>query len=91
MLFRSWLDGEGIAIDGLHTPHGRLGYALRRVDGELRLDVDADSGLPPGGLLLPWPYAGQPGATTIDGVPAQWQDGELRITRPGAAVRIAMP
>jgi len=86
-----WLDGEGIAIDGLHTLHGRLGYALRRVDGELRLDVDADSGLPPGGLVLPWPYAGQPGATTIDGVPAQWKDGELRITRPGAAVRIAMP
>ncbi|MBN8223720.1 MAG: discoidin domain-containing protein [Xanthomonadales bacterium] len=86
-----WLDGEGIAIEGLHTPHGRLGYALRRSDGELRLDVAADAGLPPGGLVLPWPYAGAPGATTIDGQPAQWRDGELHVARPGAKVRIAMP
>ncbi|UNK57531.1 discoidin domain-containing protein [Pseudoxanthomonas daejeonensis] len=86
-----WLDGEGIAIEGLYTPHGRLGYTLRHADGELRLDLSADAGLPPGGLVLPWPYAGTPGATTIDGSAAQWQDGELRITRPGARVRIAMP
>ncbi|KAF1693244.1 discoidin domain-containing protein [Pseudoxanthomonas daejeonensis] len=86
-----WLDGEGIAIEGLYTPHGRLGYTLRHADGELRLDLAADAGLPPGGLVLPWPYAGTPGATTIDGSATQWQDGELRITRPGARVRIAMP
>ncbi|WP_425501679.1 discoidin domain-containing protein [Pseudoxanthomonas koreensis] len=84
----AWLEGEGIAVEGLYTPHGRLGYSLRRSDGELRLDVAADAGLPPGGLVLPWPFAGEPGATTIDGEPAQWESGELRITRPGAQVRI---
>ncbi|MBO9717118.1 MAG: discoidin domain-containing protein [Pseudoxanthomonas sp.] len=86
-----WLDGEGIAIEGLYTPHGRLGYALRRVDGELRLDVAADAGLPPGGLVLPWPYAGEPGYATVDGKPTRWQQGELHITRPGAKVRIVVP
>ncbi len=83
-----WLEGEGIQVRGLHTPHGRLGYALRRRDGQLQLDVAGDAGLPPGGLVLPWPYAGHPGRTTIDGRPAKWTGGELRITRPGAEVRI---
>ncbi len=86
-----WLDGEGVAIEGLYTPHGRLGYSLRRSDGQLQLDVAADAGLPPGGLVLPWPYPGTPGATTIDGKPAQWREGELRIARPGASVRVAVP
>ena len=86
-----WLDGEGVAIEGLYTPHGRLGYSLRRSDGQLQLDVAADAGLPPGGLVLPWPYPGTPGATTIDGEPALWRDGELRIARPGARVRVAVP
>src|SRR5690606_40633320 len=27
----AWLDGEGMAVDGLHTPRRRLGYALQRV------------------------------------------------------------
>ena len=42
----AWLDGEGIAVEGLYTPHGRLGYSLRSDGGELRLDVAADAGLP---------------------------------------------
>ena len=87
-----WLDGEGIAVDGLRTPYGRLAYSLRRTDGVLRLEVSG-AGLrpPPGGLVLPWPYAdGVPGRTTIDGRPAAWHDGELRIPVP-ARVDIAVP
>jgi len=74
-----WFEGEGVAIHGLHTPRGALGYSLRRQDGALRLAVEAGIEVPAGGLVLPWPYAGEPGAATIDGKPAQWQDGELRI------------
>ncbi len=86
-----WLDGDGIAIRDLRTPHGRLGYALRRADGALRLEIDADSGLPPGGLVLPWPYPdGSHGATTVNGRPAAWSDGELRIGALPAAVEIAL-
>src|SRR5690606_41774783 len=82
------LEGEGVHVRGLHTLHGRLGYALPRRDGQLQLDVAGDAGLPPGVLVLPSPYAGHPGRTTIDGRPAKWTGGELRITRPGAEVRI---
>src|SRR5690606_28036997 len=45
----AWLEGEGIGVDGLHTAHGRIGYTLRRAQGQLQLDVAADAGLPAGG------------------------------------------
>jgi len=86
-----WLEGDGIAIRELRTPHGRLGYALRRVDGVLRLDIAPGSALAPGGLVLPWPYrGGSPGATTVNGKPVAWSDGELRIGALPAAVEIAL-
>lgn len=87
----SWLDGQGIAIDGLRTPQGSLAYNLRREGGELRLDIPAGLKLPAGGLVLPWPYAGEPGAASIDGKAVQWKDKELRITRLPAQVRIVAP
>ncbi|KAF1710526.1 coagulation factor 5/8 type domain-containing protein [Pseudoxanthomonas kalamensis DSM 18571] len=74
-----WLDGDGVAITGLRTPSGTLGYSLRREGGELRLQIDPGSGAPAGGLVLPWPYAGQPGAASIDGQPAKFRNGELVI------------
>jgi hypothetical protein len=83
-----WLEGEGIAIDGLRTPNGVLGYRLRDIDGQLQLDVKAGTKLPAGGLVLPWPYAGQPGETRINGKPASWTNGELRITTLPARVTI---
>ncbi|RZZ87502.1 coagulation factor 5/8 type domain-containing protein [Pseudoxanthomonas winnipegensis] len=87
----AWLDEQGIAIAGLRTPEGPLSYTLRHADGQLQLDVPAGLKLPKGGLVLPWPYAGTPGQATIDGKPAQWQGGALRITRLPATVRIAAP
>ena len=83
-----WLD-EGVALRGMRTPQGTVGYSLRRDGDALLLDVAAGSGLPEGGLVLQWPYSSVPGATTIDGQPAQWQGNELRITRAGARVRVA--
>ncbi|MCD9031290.1 discoidin domain-containing protein [Luteimonas sp. Y-2-2-4F] len=82
-----WLDGAGVRLHGMRTPQGTVGYRLRREGGALLLDVDADAGLPGGGLVLQWPYPTVPGATTIDGAPAQWQGNELRIERAGARVR----
>ncbi len=83
-----WLDGEGIAIDGLRTPSGVLGYALRKQGDEVVLDAKAGLKLPAGGLVLPWPYEAAPGETRINGKPAQWKDGELRITTLPAKVSI---
>lgn len=82
-----WLD-EGVALRGMRTPQGTVGYSLRREGDSLLLDVAGGSGLPKGGLVLQWPYASVPGVTTIDGQAAQWDGNELRITRAGAQVRI---
>ncbi|MCY7312182.1 MAG: coagulation factor 5/8 type domain-containing protein, partial [Pseudoxanthomonas sp.] len=82
-----WLD-EGIAIRDLRTPRGKLGYALRREDGVLQLDVASGLDLPAGGLVLPWPYQTAPGKATVNGEPVQWSDQELRIHTLPAQVRI---
>ena len=50
------------------------------------LDVPAGSALPPGGLVLTWPYGRAPGVTRVNGAPAVWRDGTLRITRLPARV-----
>lgn len=48
----SWLDGEGIAVSKLRTPHGLLSYTLRREKGVLKLHVDAGLVLPTGGIVI---------------------------------------
>jgi hypothetical protein len=89
----TWLDGEGIALDGLRTPNGILAYSLRRAGNELLLEAKTGLALPVGGLVLPWPYEGAPGETRVNGKPAQWKDGELRISTLPArvSVRIEQP
>jgi hypothetical protein len=87
-----WLE-EGIALRGLRTPWGPLGYRLRTLGGVMRLELDAGLATPPGGLRLTWPYGPDrtPGTTTIDGEPAQWSaDGQLRIPRAPAIVEVAL-
>ncbi|MCY7354230.1 MAG: discoidin domain-containing protein [Lysobacter sp.] len=83
-----WFGGHGIAIDRLRTPYGLLGYSLRRQDGTLTLQLSDGMKLPPGGLVLPWPYEGVPGTARINGELAQWQDGELRIQTLPAEIQI---
>ena len=82
-----WLD-EGIAIRGLRTPFGKLGYSLRREGSVLKLEVGEGLVLPAGGLVLPWPYKTTPGKATINGKPVQWKDGEIRILSLPASVKI---
>ena len=48
----SWLDGEGIAVSKLRTPHGLLSYTLRRENGSLLLHIDEGLTLPEGGIVL---------------------------------------
>ncbi len=86
-----WLGDGGVAIRGLRTANGPLGYSLRRNGKVLELDVDDGLRLPEGGLVLPWPYAGEPGTTTVDGQTRQWSSGELRLQALPATVRIQLP
>jgi len=85
----SWLDGEGIGIQGLRTTRGQLGYTLRRDRDGVHLQVDEGIDLPPGGLVFPWPGKDAPGATTVDGKPATWKNGELTLHGLPAQVTIA--
>ena len=92
-----------IIMDGFGLSNDTVGNAVRAANTPVLDGLFAeyahttlqasglDVGLPAGGLVLPWPYEGEPGAATIDGLPAHWKNGELRITRPGAQVRIAAP
>lgn len=85
----AWLDDGGIRIENLRTPWGPLSYTLRRrSDGSVVLDVPAGSALPPGGLVLTWPYTFVPGLTRVNGAKAQWHDGVLRIAQVPANVEI---
>jgi hypothetical protein len=77
-----WLDGDGIGVDGLHTPYGTLGYSLRREGDALALTLSG-AGLrwPPGGIVLARPDGVR--SVRVNGRPMRWQDGELRIrSRP---------
>jgi len=87
-----WLDDGGIRIEGLRTPWGSLSYHYwRAVDGSVQLQIAAGSAMPPGGLVLTWPYAAAPGTTLLDGQPVTWSGNQLRITRLPATLRVAAP
>ncbi len=84
-----WLVGDGIAIEGLQTPYGSLGYSLRRTGHEVKLSVHGDSNrLPPGGYVLVWSDSGEPGRTTVNGRTARWVARELRIDSATAEIVI---
>src|SRR3546814_5267271 len=44
-----WFDGDGVAIRGLRTPQGELGYSLRRDGDALVLEVADGHEVPAGG------------------------------------------
>ncbi len=62
----AWLAHGPVAVAGLSTAHGLLGYRLAHEAGNLRLSVTAGLAEPPGGLWLSWqgrlhrvPHGGQ--------------------------------
>ncbi len=88
----AWLQGPGIGIKQLRTPYGELSYGLRDQHGALELRITGGSDVPPGGLVLPWPWAGEPaGKTWLNGKPVTWQSGEIAIHAVPATLRIQRP
>jgi hypothetical protein len=74
----AWLDGEGIAIDGLRTPYGRLAYSLRREGTHTRLRIErSDLRMPPGGLVFTPAIAAT--HARLDGKRINASNGEFRI------------
>lgn len=83
-----WLDGDGVAVEGLRTAHGKLSYSLRRENGRVHLHIDAGIALPNGGVVLPWPYPEMPSGRLERGE-AEWNGRELRLTRVPAEVVVS--
>jgi hypothetical protein len=87
-----WLPGEGIAVENLRTPFGKLSYGLRYDRQRVLLTIDSGLTPPAGGLVFGWPYAGQPGPARIsDGDRPSWQSRELRIRAVPAAMVVEKP
>jgi F5/8 type C domain len=89
----TWLDGDGVAVDGLRTPYGPLTYSLARAnDGSVRLELrGAAMRLPPGGIVLQWPGDAAPPPAHIGGRAIPWERNELRVHEWPAVVEIAAP
>jgi hypothetical protein len=87
----SWLARpEGVAVKGLETPWGSLGYRLEREGGGVRYRLDPVREMPPGGLVLTWPLAGRPGAARADGEPVPLgAGGEVVLHRRAIEVELA--
>ena len=62
-----------------------------RVSGSrLLLHVDGGMRLPPGGIAVSWGDAVTPRAARVNGKPAVWHDGELRIDTLPADVAVEL-
>ncbi|HEY4069476.1 MAG TPA: hypothetical protein VGM74_21390 [Burkholderiaceae bacterium] len=84
----SWLSGPGVAISGLRTPYGELGWKARRgPGGRVDVEVAALRTLPPGGLVLRGPWRG-PARVWVDGREVDEPADAIRLTRTPARVRI---
>ena len=84
----AWMDGTGVAVEGLRTPWGTLAYTLRRDASRLVLAVHPGSALPPGGLVFPWPLSQPPRCARLQGVQATFEGGEIRILKVPARLAV---
>jgi hypothetical protein len=91
----AWFAGTGFAVGGLATPFGALAYAASTRGDVTTIELGPGQ-VPPGGLAIPWPFAGAPGRATIDGVATAWSDAgaaapELVVRRRPAVIRLSRP
>jgi hypothetical protein len=90
----AWAKGAGITVRGLRTPYGTLDYSLVESVSRVRLRIGGNLRLPPGGLAVQWPYAGE---ATVNGRSAARRDagggapGELIVRELPADVRMTRP
>jgi hypothetical protein len=81
----TWFAGQGVGVRDLRTPYGKLTWSARSTPAR-RLVLRIEGASPPGGYVLPWPFAGRPGATRFNGHAMTWKDGELTLPGPGVVV-----
>jgi hypothetical protein len=69
---RSWLQGEGIRVQGLRSPYGEVSYTARDEGGQVRFDLEGST-MPPGGYIVSGSLKGHVNVT-FNGTPVdvQW-------------------
>jgi hypothetical protein len=68
----AWARDGGVAVEGLRTPYGSLDYTLTASRSSVRLRIAGGLRLPPGGLAVQWPFAGD---VTVNGRPVRRATG----------------
>jgi hypothetical protein len=79
---------EGVAIAGLRTPYGALGYRVRRENDRVTLHIDKGIA-PPGGFVFASPFESASN-TRINGQPATWTGNLLKIASTPADVEFTV-
>jgi hypothetical protein len=82
-----WAAG-GIAVKGLSTAYGRLGYSLRPSEGGFILQLAEGLEPPRGGVRLAWPLPGRLPRARQGDVELAWSGRELALPRGPATVRL---
>ncbi|MGH8172441.1 MAG: discoidin domain-containing protein, partial [Rhodanobacteraceae bacterium] len=84
-----WIEGDGVSIENLRTPFGKLGYSIERVGERVRLVIGAsDLRLPPGGIVFAWPRADASAEVRVNGRRAAWEHDGVRVHSLPATVEI---
>jgi len=78
----AWLDAGEVAVEGLPTWWGPLGYRLRRSgSGELHLDLSPGLRVPPGGITIEPPLRQPLTGVEVDGAPSTSFDARSATIR----------
>jgi hypothetical protein len=81
-LLADWVQAEdGVAIEGLRTHYGTLGYTMRAHRGDVVVRFAAPLRLPPGGLIITSPLGRPLRAARADGRRVEVRDGRVYIAR----------
>jgi hypothetical protein len=63
-----WLrEDQGVAVSGLSTHYGRLGYSMRANGSSIEMKFEPGLRLPPGGIVIQPPMASKPRQLIVDG------------------------
>jgi hypothetical protein len=81
-LLEAWVDeAPGVAVGGLSTHYGRLGYSMRGEGGAVRVHIAEGVRMPPGGLVVRSPRARPLRGAVLDGAAMPVRDGREVVVR----------
>jgi len=80
-----WVESSGFSVTNLRTPYGRINLSFRPEGTDIFIEISGDAN-PPGGFILPFPWAHLAKGGSGDG--SSPQDGELHIVHLPVRIRV---